>query len=178
MLTLFFFFFVHFTRPPPNQYQGYLRAGKCYVKLGDFVRAKMQYEKGTCMCESGVGARCAEIIRGMTVLLLPSSPHVGWLPLSIPAMGLEPNNADAKKEVQRGLPFSFYPLVLSLSGHLCLPTHAGVCLSVVASPSIIPPPAASLGHEGAGRNRPGQTVAGPGQVHGSRQSIRSSPRRG
>jgi hypothetical protein len=55
-------------------------------------------------------------------------------------MGLEPNNADAKKEVQRGLPFSFYPLVLSLSGHLCLPTHAGVCLSVVASPSIIPPP--------------------------------------
>jgi hypothetical protein len=32
---------------PVHPYQGYLRAGKCYVKLGDFVRAKMQYEKGT-----------------------------------------------------------------------------------------------------------------------------------
>jgi len=48
------------TQLDPTFTKGYLRAGKCYVKLGDFVRAKMQYEK---------------------------------------AMGLEPNNADAKKEL-------------------------------------------------------------------------------
>jgi len=48
------------TQLDPSFTKGYLRAGKCYVKLGDFVRAKMQYEK---------------------------------------AMDLEPNNADAKKEL-------------------------------------------------------------------------------
>jgi DnaJ family protein C protein 7 len=48
------------TQLDPSFTKGYLRAGKCYVKLGDFVRAKMQYEK---------------------------------------ALGLEPNNADAKKEL-------------------------------------------------------------------------------
>lgn len=34
------------TQLDPSFTKGYLRAGKCYTKLGDFMRAKLQYEKG------------------------------------------------------------------------------------------------------------------------------------
>ncbi len=34
------------TEKDANFTKGYLRAGKCYMQLGDFTRSKMQYEKG------------------------------------------------------------------------------------------------------------------------------------